>query len=57
MGYLNANIADCLKRYLETHEKIIYMMEYLIDVIFDDPYLTEYKDSANSTLTIQKSYS
>ena len=44
--YKNANIADCLKiiwKLIKQNK----LFDGIIDVIFDDPYLTELKDSAN----------
>ena len=43
----NANIADCFKKHLETHKtKQNKLFDGINDVIFDDPYLMEQKDSA-----------
>ena len=46
---INVNIAGCLKNSIWKLINQNKFFDRTIDVIFDDPYLTEQKDSANGT--------
>ena len=45
----NANITDCLKKYIWKLLKQNKLFDGIYDVIFDNPYLTEHKDSTIET--------